>query len=83
MTDLDELFSLIDRKIPEHHLKAEFLADCKQAIKKLLSETVLEVIGQNEELGADGLRLSDGADMNHKLAEQRQALAELKQELRK
>lgn len=30
---LDALFDLVERKMPDHHLKAKFIADCKQSIR--------------------------------------------------
>lgn len=53
---LDNLFDLIDRKIPEHHLKAKFIADCKQSVKSKLNEAIenleIEHIKEIEALAA-------------------------------
>lgn len=35
---LDSLFELIEWKIPEHHLKAKFIADCKQSVQSKIDE---------------------------------------------
>ncbi len=39
---LDGTFDLIDRKIPDHHLKAKFVVDVKQAIMTAHEEAVRE-----------------------------------------
>lgn len=54
---VDALFELIERKIPEHHLKAEFIADCKQAIEQLIKERVvaeLKNIPEDGNYGEEG-----------------------------
>lgn len=40
--ELDSLFDLIERKIPDHHLKPKFIADCKIAIKNKIVDELQE-----------------------------------------
>jgi hypothetical protein len=69
----------ITGNLPAFEKEVDTLIKLQQ--EALLLRVEKEVIGEDEEMGADGLRKSDGADMNHLRAEQRANIDKLRLEL--
>jgi hypothetical protein len=62
---LDNLFDLIDRKIPEHHLKAKFIDDVKTAIRTRIAAEVRAAERKMLEYAQGTYRVNAHKDAEH------------------
>ena len=79
--NIDErLNQILTPELPSDYLCFECnknYAETKKEIKQLFQELINEVVGEDDELGADGLRKSDGGHINNFKYEQRKKAKEL------